>query len=125
MEYGPSGGGPMHRYPGDPSAILGLYSKGPHVGLEGSWRGSSYSDIRSGFHRADPVYEEIEKPNHLSPRASVSDLSEDEGQGHLYPHDVDIYHRNIYGQQVSDVFKPALSSLPCDDFIHCRGSDKS
>ncbi|XP_035714297.1 latrophilin-like protein 1 isoform X2 [Folsomia candida] len=93
------GGGPMHRYPGDPSAILGLYSKGPHVGLEGSWRGSSYSDIRSGFHRADPVYEEIEKPNHLSPRASVSDLSEDEGQGHLYPHDVDIYHRNIYGQQ--------------------------
>jgi hypothetical protein len=95
VEYGPSGGMPTHRYPGD----IGLYSKGLH-GVEGSWRGSSYSDIRSGFHRADPVYEEIEKPNHLSPRASVSDLSEDEG--HLYPHDVDIYHRNIYGQQVSD-----------------------
>lgn len=91
---------PAHRYPGDSSAILGLYSKGPHVGVEGSWRGSSYSDIRSGFHhRADPVYEEIEKPNHLSPRASVSDLSEDEGP--LYSHEVDIYHRNIYGQQVS------------------------
>lgn len=94
---------PGGRYPGE--GILGLYSgkniAGGGIPIDGSWtRGSSYSDIRSvGFHRNDPVYEEIEKPNHnMSPRASVSDLSEDEG--HMYPHDVDIYHRNIYGQQV-------------------------
>lgn len=93
----PPGG---HRYVGDGAGILGLYGKGG-IGMDGSWtRGSSYSDIRSvGFHRNDPVYEEIEKPNHMSPRASVSDLSEDEG--HIYPHDIDLYHRNIYGQQVN------------------------
>lgn len=101
--FGDFGAGGMtaggHRYVGDGAGILGLYSKGG-VGMDGSWtRGSSYSDIRSvGFHRNDPVYEEIEKPNHMSPRASVSDLSEDEGQ--IYPHELDIYHRNIYGQQV-------------------------
>ena len=66
---------------------------------DGTWtRGSSYSDIRTGsLHRADPVYEEIEKP--LSPRASTSDLSEDDGHG-LYPHDVEIYTKNICGHQV-------------------------
>ena len=91
---GVSGG---HRYGGDVGG-LGLYSKGMS-GLDGSWtRGSSYSDIRSmGYHhRTDPVYEEIEKP--MSPRASVSDLSEDEVN--LYPHDLDMYNRSLYGQQV-------------------------
>jgi len=96
------------RYAGDAASILGLYNKGLSGGgmvggpLDGHWtRGSSYSDIRNmGYHhRADPVYEEIEKPGcGMSPRASVSDLSEDEG--HLYPHDMDLYHRNKYGQQV-------------------------
>ena len=73
--------------------MIGIYNK------DGSWtRGSSYSDIRTGsLHRADPVYEEIEKP--LSPRASTSDLSEDDGHG-LYPHDVEIYTKNMCGHQV-------------------------
>jgi hypothetical protein len=81
VDYGPAGG----RY--------GVGGSG-----EGWGRGSSYSDIRSvGYHhhRTDPVYEEIERPSNHSPRPSVSDLSEEEGQ-HLYsPHDLDIYHRNI------------------------------
>ncbi len=87
---------------------MGLYSKGPSPHVEGSWRGSSYSDIRSNFHRSDPVYEEIEKPTHLSSRASLS--SEDEG--HLYSHDIDIYHRNIYGQQVSKRNREIIFNLP-------------
>lgn len=82
---------------GDIGGVIGLYNKGV-VGLDGSWtRGSSYSDIRSmGYHhRNDPVYEEIEKP--MSPRASVSDLSEDELN--VYPHDPDMYNRSHYAQQ--------------------------
>jgi len=80
---------------------IGLYSKGM-PGLDGSWtRGTSYSDIRSmGYHhRNDPVYEEIEKPmSPMTPRASVSDLSEDEMN--VYPHDPDVYNnRSLYGQQ--------------------------
>ncbi len=66
-------------------------------------------------HRTDPVYEEIEKP--MSPRASVSDLSEDETG--LYPHELDLYNRSLYGQQQVRTMGPGFlyfQSLPYLDW---------